>query len=100
MERYIVKESDLIGDIENLPIGLAQLMVDYQFIQGNEPDIEVFQRCKISDKYDGGLIGILLLKVLIGGKKYLMMMIFVIFIKSMVTTNTIFTKMVLFVAKM
>lgn len=54
MERYIVKESDLIGDIENLPIGLVQLMVDYQFIQGNKPDVEVFQSCKTTDKYDGG----------------------------------------------
>ena len=54
MERYIVKESDLINEIENLPIGLVQLMVDYQFIQGNTPDVEVFQNYRTADKYSGG----------------------------------------------
>lgn len=41
---YVVKESDLIGDIEGFPIEVVQKMVDYQNEQGRGNNVRVFQR--------------------------------------------------------
>jgi hypothetical protein len=54
MERYIVKQEDLIGEIKGLPIEIVQRMVDCQVEQGNKADVSVFQRNKYAIKLDGG----------------------------------------------
>ena len=54
MERYIVKQEDLIGQIKGFPIEVVQRMVDCQVEQGNKADVSVFQRYKIASKLDGG----------------------------------------------
>lgn len=41
--RYIVKKSDLIGDIRNFPLEIVQKMVDYQIIQDSFCDMTIFQ---------------------------------------------------------
>lgn len=50
---YIVKPEDLIGQIEGLPIKIAQAMVDNQVKQGNPANIRIFQH-KIDTPYAGG----------------------------------------------
>lgn len=40
---YVVKESDLIGDIEGFPIEVVQKMVDYQYDKRHVCDVSVFQ---------------------------------------------------------
>lgn len=40
---YKVKQTDLIGDIENFPIEVVQKMVDEQVKQGNKANVKVFQ---------------------------------------------------------
>lgn len=54
METYIVKQEDLIGQLEGFPIEVAQRMVDCQVEQGNKADVSVFQRNKIAMKFEGG----------------------------------------------
>jgi hypothetical protein len=54
MERYIVKQEDLIGQIEGFPIEVVQRMCDCQVEQGNKADVSVFQRNKIAMKFEGG----------------------------------------------
>jgi hypothetical protein len=54
MERYIVKQEDLIGQIKGFPIEVVQRMCDCQVEQGNKADVSVFQRYKIASKLDGG----------------------------------------------
>ena len=51
---YIVKQEDLIGEIENFPIEVVQKMVDEQVRQGNKANVTVFQKDKESSIYDGG----------------------------------------------
>ena len=51
---FKVEKSDLVGDIENFPIEVVQKMVEEQVKQGNEPDVEVFQRCAIAGADLGG----------------------------------------------
>ena len=41
---YVVKESDLIGDIEDFPIEVVQKMVDYQYDKRHVCDVGVFQQ--------------------------------------------------------
>lgn len=41
---YKVKEADLIGELENVPIEIVQKMVEYQYIQTGKCDVSVFQR--------------------------------------------------------
>jgi hypothetical protein len=54
MEKYIVKQEDLIGQIKGFPIEVVQRMVDCQIEQGNKADVSVFQRNKIAMKFEGG----------------------------------------------
>ena len=43
---YIVKESDLIGQISDFPIEVVQKMVERQYAQNGYCDVSVFQRSK------------------------------------------------------
>ena len=52
--KYIVTADDLIGDISGFPIEVVQKMVDYQFQQGNEPDVVTFQMNCFMSKFYGG----------------------------------------------
>ncbi len=54
MEKYIVKQEDLIGDIKNFPIEIVQKMADYQIKQGNKVKVEIFQNNYIQHKMCGG----------------------------------------------
>lgn len=47
MKKYIVKQEDLIGDIENFPIEIVQRMIECQVEYGNAANVKVFQRCKL-----------------------------------------------------
>lgn len=53
-EVYIVKKSDLIGEIANFPIEVVQKMIEEQVEQGNKADVTVFQDDNIADTYGGG----------------------------------------------
>jgi hypothetical protein len=54
MEKYIVKQEDLIGQIKGFPIEVVQRMVDCQVEQGNKADVSVFQRDVRACVFDGG----------------------------------------------
>lgn len=43
-EMYVVKQSDLIGELEGFPIEVVQKMVERQVEQKNEADVRVFQK--------------------------------------------------------
>lgn len=45
MERFEVKQSDLIGEIKDFPIEIVQEMVQQQIKQNNIPDPASFQEC-------------------------------------------------------
>lgn len=54
MEKYIVKQEDLIGEIEDFPIEVVQKMVDYQVEHGNQADVTVFQnKIDMNDVHKG-----------------------------------------------
>lgn len=54
MERYIVKQEDLVGQIEGFPIEVVQRMVDYQVEQGNKANVKIFQEdCRTTDDCGG-----------------------------------------------
>jgi hypothetical protein len=51
---YKVEQSDIIGALDGFPIEVAQVMVDRQVEQGNEPNIKVFQKyLSVSRKFGG-----------------------------------------------
>lgn len=52
--KYVVKKSDLIGEIKNFTVELVQEMVDEQVRQGNNADVEVFQKQRNADKSEYG----------------------------------------------
>ena len=54
MERYIVKQEDLIGQVKGFPIEIVQRMVDCQIEQGNIPDVSVFQRNNAAGQLGNG----------------------------------------------
>lgn len=54
MQKYTVKQKDLIGDIKNFPIEVVQKMVDYQVEQGNRVDVTIFQKDSQSCDNEGG----------------------------------------------
>ena len=56
MKGKTVEQSDLIGKIENFPIEVVQRMVDEQVIQGNKPDVKVFQRRNLAPVSCGGFV--------------------------------------------
>lgn len=49
-----VTTKDLIGDLEDFPIELVEIMLQKQYKQVDKMDISIFQKCKFSDKYQGG----------------------------------------------
>lgn len=51
---FKVEKSDLVGGIENYPIEVVEKMIEEQVRQGNEPDVEVFQRFFAADVECGG----------------------------------------------
>ena len=51
---YKVKQTDLIGAIEDFPIEVVQKMVEEQVKQGNEPDVTLFQNDATCDVFNGG----------------------------------------------
>lgn len=51
---YKVKQTDLIGAIEDFPIEIVQKMVEEQVKQGNEPDVTLFQNDATCDFFNGG----------------------------------------------
>lgn len=54
MEEIKITEKDLIGEIEGFPIEVVRAMVKEQIRQGNNADVEVFQKCSYMDKELGG----------------------------------------------
>lgn len=52
--RDIVTKDDLIKELKNVPIEIAQHMVDEQIKQGNKPDVQKFQYYITSNKIEGG----------------------------------------------
>ena len=51
---YKVKQTDLIGAIEDFPIEVVQKMVEEQVKQGNEPDVTSFQNDATCEVSNGG----------------------------------------------
>ena len=47
-------ETDLIGDLEGFQMGVVVRMLEEQELQGNKPDVNVFQESIRVDKSDGG----------------------------------------------
>lgn len=54
MEAQKVRKKDLIGDIKDFPIEIVQAMVDEQVRQGNEANVEIFQKLRSSTRSRGG----------------------------------------------
>ena len=52
--RFHITEKDLIGDLEGFPVGVLVRMLKEAEIQGNKPDVKVFQSHKRRDKERGG----------------------------------------------
>ena len=51
---YGLTKDDLKEDIEDFPMGVVVRMMEEQELQGNEPDVKVFQRSKIACRCNGG----------------------------------------------
>ena len=54
MKGATVEQSDLVGDLERLPIEVVQEMVNEQVRQGNKADVGVLQECACVAKDNGG----------------------------------------------
>lgn len=50
----MIRDEDIIGDISGIPIGVVNLMLLEQVVQGNKKSIEVFQKSKDANKINGG----------------------------------------------
>ena len=53
-----ITEKDLTGDIKYFPMGIAVRMLEEQQMQGNTPDVTVFQKIVQPQKLKKVLIGI------------------------------------------
>lgn len=51
---YIVKQEDLIGDLNGFPIEIAQRLIECQIEQHNIDDITIFQKNVVAPKSTGG----------------------------------------------
>lgn len=51
---FRLTKKDLIGDLNDFPLGIVVYMLEEQEIQGNKPDVTVFQRLRASDQSQGG----------------------------------------------
>lgn len=54
MEEYIIKEEDLIGCLEGVPVQIVYRMLEHQVNQGSGRDITIFQRNLDTPKRYGG----------------------------------------------
>ena len=50
----MIKEKDLIGQLEKFPIQVVKKMLERQVQQGNAENVRVFQECNYADKSMGG----------------------------------------------
>lgn len=51
---FKVEQSDLVGDIKEMPIEVVEKMIEEQVAQGNYPNVEVFQHNASTDADKGG----------------------------------------------
>lgn len=51
---YGIIQDDMIDDLEDFPVGVVVRMMEEQELQGNEPDVKVFQEDNTVDKKHGG----------------------------------------------
>lgn len=51
---FKVEQSDLVGEIKDFPIEVVQKMIEEQVRQGNEANVEVFQKNPTADTAVGG----------------------------------------------
>ena len=51
---FKVEQSDLVGDIKDMPIEVVEKMIEEQVAQGNCPNVEIFQKNLTADTADGG----------------------------------------------
>lgn len=51
---FKVEQSDLVGDIKDMPIEVVEKMIEEQVAQGNCPNVEIFQKNLTADNVDGG----------------------------------------------
>lgn len=54
MRNYCIKKEDLIGALDGFPLDVVKSMIEEQVMQGNEPDVTVFQHQADAYKKDGG----------------------------------------------
>ena len=52
--KFGVTKKDLIGTLEGFPLGVVVRMLEEQELQGNKPNVKVFQNNRSSDKNMGG----------------------------------------------
>lgn len=51
---FKVEQSDLVGDIKDMPIEVVEKMIEEQVAQGNCPNVEIFQKNATTDADEGG----------------------------------------------
>lgn len=51
---YITNDYEPKGAIEGFPLGVVDRMIHEQVKQGNKADVKVFEKCRSSDKHQGG----------------------------------------------
>ena len=51
---YGISEKDMIRDLDGFPVGVVVRMLEEAELQGNEPNVKVFQEKKEANKNDGG----------------------------------------------
>lgn len=54
--KYAITKDDMIGDLEGFPVGVVVRMMEEQELQGNPPNVNVFQNQKIAAKLSKGFI--------------------------------------------
>ena len=52
--KFGITKKDLIGELERFPLGVVVRMLEEQELQGNKPDVKVFQYKYYTNKYGGG----------------------------------------------
>ena len=54
VNKYGISKKDMIGELNGFPVGVVVRMMEEQELQGNKPDVKVFQDEITADKSDGG----------------------------------------------
>lgn len=52
--KYGITEKDMIGDLEGFPVGVVVKMLEETELQGNKPNVKIFQSCSASGYGRGG----------------------------------------------